>query len=436
MKRYKSSNSYLIGIIFLLLLIIGMGYAYLTSNLSISGNTEVTGNTWNIHFANIVEKEGSVVAINPATINATDNTKVSFSIKLSKPGDFYEFNVDAVNDGSIDGMIGTLNNVELTENQQKYLTYTLTYEDGVPISANDQLLSGTSETINCRVEFKKDIENSDLPTTTSNLSLSFSFAFIQSNSNAKERYRIPTIGTNKNDINLGDYFDIGTNIYESNRIIGTNETILSDWRVFNKDSEGISIILADYMPNSSFDLSSLDVIQINDYIVKNNTNRVSLLNGLTDPYWINFINNSNLSAVEEISIKASPSIEEFVNSWNSNNNYVEISIKKTDVAMPDGLFGYYIKLPDNSFNYAINVSSDSGYNNTLYFPHKTYFSEVYGYWLISPSAESIGEIYSLRYDGQIIGYDDYLDSLNSIRPIIYLPNNIKVSKNNDIWIIE
>ena len=62
MYNYYNKRKFTISVFLIILLAIGIGYAYLTSNLSISGNTNVSTNTWNIHFENITVKDGSVTA--------------------------------------------------------------------------------------------------------------------------------------------------------------------------------------------------------------------------------------------------------------------------------------------------------------------------------------------------------------------------------------
>ena len=54
MKRVNNKKNLYKSIILLVIVIIGIGYAYLTSNLSIAGNTSVSTNTWNIYFDNLV----------------------------------------------------------------------------------------------------------------------------------------------------------------------------------------------------------------------------------------------------------------------------------------------------------------------------------------------------------------------------------------------
>ena len=104
--KYRRKDNQMIKTIFLLLLLaVGIGYAYLTSNLSITGSTAVIGNTWDIHFDNLNITNGSVTATTPATINLSDNTKINYAVLLNRPGEYYEFTVDMVNSGTIPGIV-------------------------------------------------------------------------------------------------------------------------------------------------------------------------------------------------------------------------------------------------------------------------------------------------------------------------------------------
>ena len=173
----------------LLILCISIGYAVLQSNLTINGTTGINNPTWDIHWEHVSVTTGSVTGTNvttPATIDSVKTT-VNYNIKLPKPGDFYEFTVDAVNDGTIDAMIDTidskLNGTTITS-LPSYLTYSVTYSDGSSLQANQELKADTSETYKVRIEFKKDIDNSQLPSTVQSLNLSFSVVYKQANNNA------------------------------------------------------------------------------------------------------------------------------------------------------------------------------------------------------------------------------------------------------------
>lgn len=134
MKRRKKERTYLL--LGLVLLTLTLGYAFLQVNLSINGTTNVSSANWNIYLDNIQFGSNNVMNVTtPATINA-EKTEVSFNVSLKKPGDTYEFTVDAVNDGTIDAMIGVVTNGVYGANGTTpktlpdYLEYTVTYSDG------------------------------------------------------------------------------------------------------------------------------------------------------------------------------------------------------------------------------------------------------------------------------------------------------------------
>ena len=183
MKKSKKRLNYLLVIV--LLLLVSVGYAVLNTNLNIVGAGTINNPTWNIHWENVSVKTGSVSASTP-TID-TAKTTVNYSVTLTIPGDYYEFTVDAVNAGTIDGMISVisnkLNNTEITT-LPNYLQYKVTYEDGVDIAPNHLLASGTSEKYKVHVGYKKDISSTDIPSTAQTLNLTFSVTYVQSDSNA------------------------------------------------------------------------------------------------------------------------------------------------------------------------------------------------------------------------------------------------------------
>ena len=135
MKKNKRKVRYLI--LVLLLLFISIGYSYLNSTLNITGTSTINNPTWDIHWENVEVKTGSVSATTP-TID-TNKTTVNYSVTLTIPGEYYEFTVDAVNAGTIDGMVSVvsnkLNGTEITT-LPNYLEYSVSYSDGVSIAQN------------------------------------------------------------------------------------------------------------------------------------------------------------------------------------------------------------------------------------------------------------------------------------------------------------
>ena len=179
-------------LLFILLVSISMGYALLRTNLTINGTSKIKGNTWDIHFENLNVTDGSVelsTEDSSAVINTTTRTDITYTVTLNQPGDYYEFTVDAVNAGSIDGMVESvtskLNDTVITT-LPAYLDYSVSYSDGVAISPNQYLKAGETETYKVRIEFKKDIESTDLPTSVQTLTLDFGVAYIQADNTATE----------------------------------------------------------------------------------------------------------------------------------------------------------------------------------------------------------------------------------------------------------
>ena len=181
--RKKSKRQTIIMIVILLILFLGLGYAYLSTDLNILGTSNVSKNTWNVYWDNIQVRSGSVTGEQVIQAPEIDSTKtvVNFRINLKKPGDYYEFTVDAKNDGSLDAMIDTIIEVDYIP---YYINFIFTYEDGIEINRNHLLQANTSEKYKIRVEYSTDIEPDDLPDESETLNLDFGVTYIQADESA------------------------------------------------------------------------------------------------------------------------------------------------------------------------------------------------------------------------------------------------------------
>ena len=194
--------------LFFVFLFISMGYAYLNTSLSITGDTTIAGNTWDIHFENLNVSENSVSATVPASIQ-DNGTSVKYSAVLGSPGDYYEFSVDVVNAGTLPGKISSVNigafyefgddvfnagtlpgkissvNIkEITPEDPEdpdYLDYYITYINGVSVQNGDLLNPGSRKRIVVRIQ------------NDSNLSIAIDVT-----------YTIDYIQTNEIEINAGN----------------------------------------------------------------------------------------------------------------------------------------------------------------------------------------------------------------------------------------
>ena len=182
----KRDNKKILLILLLLIIGISIGYAALATTLNINGNTTIEKASWDIHFENLVKTTGSETATTEAAIDGT-KTLIEYTVTLNEPGDFYEFTVDIVNNGTIDAMISEVLKEGLTTDQEKYIEYTTTYLDGVPLEEKDYLKSNDKENISVRVKYRDDISAEDLPTEETTLNLRFQVTYIQADETAKEK---------------------------------------------------------------------------------------------------------------------------------------------------------------------------------------------------------------------------------------------------------
>ncbi len=183
MKIKRNRTQIYLLLIFSLALLIGVGYAALFETLKINGQTTINKASWDIYMKDISVTSGSVEATTIPSLNST-NTSINFTVKLTNPGDFYEFTVKEVNAGTIDGMISTISKTGLTATQAKYLDYTAAYSDDTALAEKQLLKSNQSEILKVRIAFKKDITAADLPTVDSTLNLNFNLSYQQADETA------------------------------------------------------------------------------------------------------------------------------------------------------------------------------------------------------------------------------------------------------------
>ena len=165
---------------------VSIGYAALTTSLNITGQSTLSKNLWDVHFEDVrVLNNYTADQSSRPTIDSTQ-TKITFSLKLTTPGQFYEISTDVVNSGTIDAMLSTISN-NLTTSQKKYLEYSVKYIDGASMNTKDYLKKDTKQRIKIKIYFKKDITAADLQATTSSISIAINLKYLQADSTAHER---------------------------------------------------------------------------------------------------------------------------------------------------------------------------------------------------------------------------------------------------------
>lgn len=197
--KYNKMNK--IQLLLILLLGLGLGYAALTATLKINGTTSVSDNTWDVYLDDPVVTEGSVTNTLPTiTQDSGDslNTKLTWSIDLTLPGDFYEYTIYAVNNGSLDGMITSIDNT-VSPTLPDYIKYDVTYIDGIEPAIGDKLNQkredGPSRVkYKVRVEYLESLTVEQMNAMTENVEYTFtlSITYSQANKNVYKGYDLGT----------------------------------------------------------------------------------------------------------------------------------------------------------------------------------------------------------------------------------------------------
>ena len=197
-RKFNRKRKNTFKIFFLVIVGMTVGFAAINTTLQLIGTLNIAKTTWNIHFENPT-KTGGVTATKEVALKENDNTTVEYQVKLTNPGDYYEFTVDAKNDGTIDGMITNISNKVYENNTEvtlpAYLESTITYVDGTTIDYNHLLASTKSETYKVKVQYKQGLAADQLPDQEKTYNFRFTVTYMQADNNAiPVRYPVYTLG--------------------------------------------------------------------------------------------------------------------------------------------------------------------------------------------------------------------------------------------------
>lgn len=191
MEKKRNSQTIIIAVLAVAVLFMSVGFALFAQTLNIQGNVQVEPAKWSVRWdSTSYQKATGSVDILDGNLTANSgptltNTDVTFGAKLAKPGDFAEFTINAINDGTFDAQLTAITLTSLTAAQAKYLEYTVTY-NGVEYDASATGLSidlpatGTNTvTVKVNVKYVQPENAAELPATQQTVSLSASFDYSQ-----------------------------------------------------------------------------------------------------------------------------------------------------------------------------------------------------------------------------------------------------------------
>ena len=179
-NKNNSLRKHILLIVIILLLCISLGYSLVSSNILINGTTNIRRSEWNVHFDNVNVVTGNNLTVVPPTINNI-GTIINFSINLDRANDLYELVAEVYNEGTIDAKVTSCIKLGLTQEQEQYVDYKITYLDNTPINEGDMLRAGEKKKIKVTVKYLQllPINEDDLTDLYETVNLAFKVDYIQ-----------------------------------------------------------------------------------------------------------------------------------------------------------------------------------------------------------------------------------------------------------------
>ena len=248
MKRRfnRTQRNYIIAGLCMILVIMGVGYAAFSSQLKISGTSNITSN-WSVKITDIQSKVVSGTPTNASEPTHTDTT-ATFRTTLTNPGDTMQYDVTVSNEGDIDAK---LDKITIPESTNPAIGFEVSgIEEGS--------LLRSKETAKLTVIVKYNNVTEQPSNLTADLKVTLDY------SQAPEGYVPPApsgvIGGQKvelvesGDGLYEDSYEAGRLIYRgqnpNNYITFNGET----WRIIAKEADGTyKIIRNNVLPNRPFD---------------------------------------------------------------------------------------------------------------------------------------------------------------------------------------
>ena len=230
MEKERRTKALVVVVLLLVVAGLTIAFAALSTTLNINGTAYLDAAKWGIRFENLSSptKIGSATTTGTAKIEETKSAEINgINVNLSTPGDKVTYTVDLVNKGTINAKIDNIEKTVLTQEQQRYLTFKVTDQNGYEIKQGDILEKGETKKITITIEFIKDLTKEDLPKQTSTISLSYKLNFVQTD----EKVTSGSQGGNEKTYAAGDEFCLENECFNVIKDNGTTVDALAKQNV-------------------------------------------------------------------------------------------------------------------------------------------------------------------------------------------------------------
>ena len=211
MEKERRTKALVVVVLLIVVAGLTVAFAALSTTLNINGTAYLDAAKWGIRFENLSSptKIGSANVTGTAKIEESKAASITgMNVSLSIPGDKVVYTVDLVNKGTINAKIDNIEKTVLTSEQQRYLTFKVTDQNGKEVSEGDILSAGETKNLTITIEFIKDLTKEDLPKQTSTISLSYKLNFVQTDekvtSAGQGAQQACTLFDKKDTYNVGD----------------------------------------------------------------------------------------------------------------------------------------------------------------------------------------------------------------------------------------
>ena len=407
----KTQRNYIIIGLCMILVIMGVGYAAFSSQLKISGTSNITSN-WSVKITNIESKVVSGAPTDAQKPSYTDTT-ATFKTRLTSPGDTMQYDVTVSNEGDIDAK---LDKITVPESNNPAIGFEVSgIEEGSLLEAKQTAILTVTVKYNNVTEQPSDL--------TADLEVTLDY------SQAPEGYvepSVPTIGGQEVElVESGD--GLYEDEYESGRLIyrgqNPNNYIMFNnelWRIIAKESDGTyKIVKNDLLDNRAWDTNNSNdwtrPATLNAYLNGEYYNSLdsSIKDNIVSHTWsIGAITINNNDLVTQIN-------DENGVTWNDNIGLITVS--------------EYLRANTNieqCGTYNLNNDNFSTCNTTNWL----YLNKGYGYhwWTISTSKSLSIKVCRVNYSGLLTDISPNVSSegsggANFLRPATYLSTDITLT---------
>ena len=404
----KTQRNYIIIGLCMILVIMGVGYAAFSSQLKISGTSNITSN-WSVKITNIQSKVVSGVPTDAETPSYTDTT-ATFKTRLTSPGDTMQYDVTVSNEGDIDAKLDKIN---VPESNNPAIGFEVSgIEEGSLLEAKQTAILTVTVKYNNVTEQPEDL--------TADLKVTLDY------SQAEEGYVEPaqpvTIGGQevelvesgdglyKDEYEEGKYTYKGVN--PNNYITFNNET----WRIISVENDGtIKIMRNESIGDMAFD-------ETGGTYGNNNWDRPSDIK--------TYLNEDYLKTITKNQDKIVPHIWSIgkvtVNNSNLARQIEDENGTQSQIASV-GLItaSEYVRANTNKEecgNLSLNNRNYKACNNTNWI--YSIVPSMWYLWTISPKDEGTSGIYAVT-PGNIVDISSAYNSWHyTVSPVLYLTSDI------------